>query len=286
MQVANVKEIKKVIGSKYCHADLSRIFENLENDILNDKKVLFIGLPCQVAAVKNKFARAKKLDNLILIDLVCHGVAPPEYLQQHIYNIANKYNKKVSNITFRDKNSSYYLSLYDNNSKKFYSKQPMQDDIYYRGFMNNLILRENCYHCHYARNERISDITIGDFDGLRDSRITEDNRSQVSLILVNTLKGENLIKDLISNKKIVVYKQEKVEEAIRYNKALNSPTIKHKNRELFEQKYILSKNFEKSANIALKEEITKYKILVFPRLVFKIFPKSLKIKIKKILNRT
>ncbi len=290
MQLNDIGDIKKVIGSKYCHADLSRIFKNLEEDILKDKKVLFIGLPCQAAAVKMKFARFKKLDNLILVDLACHGIVPQEYLQQHVSYIANKYHKEVSKITFRDKNSSYYLSLYDNKFEKFYSKQPKQDDVYYRGFTNNLILRENCYNCHYARKERITDITIGDFDGLNDNRISEENKSQVSIILTNTKKGEEIINLLISNKKIVAYRQKSVEAAIEHNKALNSKVIKHENRKTFENEYILSNNFEKAATLALKNEIKKYRLLIVPKFIYrnvsKLFPKKFKQKVKNIIRKT
>ncbi len=285
IKVESIKQIKKVIGSKYCYADLSTIFKCLENDILNDKKVLFIGLPCQVVAVKRMFIKANKIDNLILIDLACHGVVPSEYLKQHVSNISKKYNKDVSNVTFRDKNSSYYLSLYDNNFQKFYSKNPYQDDVYYRGFTNNLALRENCYHCHYARNERISDITLGDFNGSKDSRISESDRKQVSVILENTKKGADLINYLIFNKNIVVFKQNNIIESIKYNKALNSPAIKHKNRKIFEQNYIVTNNYKKSATKALKSELIKYRILFLPKKSLKLVPKSIKKKIKKILNR-
>ncbi len=241
-------------------------------------------MPCQAAAVKSMFMKAKKIDNLILVDLACHGVVPSEYLKQHISSISKKYNKEVSNITFRNKNSSYYLSLYDDNLEKFYSKTPYQDDVYYRGFINNLILRENCYHCHYARNERISDITLGDVDGSKDLRISENDRTQVSVILENTQKGKNLINNLITDKKIVVFKQNNAIEAIKYNKALNSPTIKHKNRKLFEEEYVLTNNFKISATKALKDELIKYKILFLPRKILRLLPKSIKEKIKKFLN--
>lgn len=47
-----------------------------------------IALPCQIAAIKKMFYRY--LDNLLLVDLVCHGVTPADYLIQHIRSIEHK----------------------------------------------------------------------------------------------------------------------------------------------------------------------------------------------------
>ena len=53
-----------------------------------NEKVLFIGLPCQVAALKQYIDLYKLNRNLLtLVDIVCHGVTPQDYLKTHIENI-------------------------------------------------------------------------------------------------------------------------------------------------------------------------------------------------------
>ena len=287
IKIKDIENVNKVIGSKYVQADLTTIFTNLEEDISNDKKVLFIGLPCHVSAIKMKFAKAKKLNNLITVDIVCHGVAPYEYLNQHIKTISNKLHKQITKISFRNFDSSYYLNLYDKKLKKIYSKTPNQDDVYYRGYMENLILRENCYNCHYAKNERISDITIGDFDVKNDRRII--NQKKVSLLLVSSLKGVDLIQKLINNSNITVYEQVNIKKSLEYNNALNYPSAKNTNRELFEQKYKESSNFEKSSKLCLKQQLIRYKLFLIPNLIktemLKFIPQSIKNKLKRILKK-
>lgn len=288
IKIEDQEDIKKVIGSKYIQTNLTTIFKSLDDDIASDKKVLFIGLPCHVSAVKMKFARAKKLNNLITVDIVCHGVAPYEYLNQHIKHIAKKLNnKKITKVSFRNFDSSYDLKLYDQNLNSIYSKKPNQDDVYYRGYMENLILRENCYNCHYAKNQRISDITIGDFNVENDKRII--NQKKVSLLLVSSTRGLNVIQKLINSNSITVYEQRNIKETLEYNKALNHPSIKHKNRYLFEQKYIENHDFEKSAKFCLRKELIIYKIFLIPNLVkikiLKFIPRNIKDNIKKLLKK-
>lgn len=45
--------------------------------------------------------------------------------------------------------------------ERFYSQ-------YFRAFDNKLSLRNSCYNCKFACRERVGDITIGDFWGLKD----------------------------------------------------------------------------------------------------------------------
>lgn len=84
--------------------------------------------------------------------------------------------------------------------------------------------RENCYHCQFARQHRISDITISDYKGLgkyAPSNII-DNR-QVSCILVNTDKGKNFIDNLLKKGNIVA-EERPVKEPIEGDRQLQHPS--------------------------------------------------------------
>lgn len=56
-------------------------------------EVIFIGLPCQVAALRTYL----KIDfrNLILVDIICHGTPPQVYLDEHIHYFENKKAEKL-----------------------------------------------------------------------------------------------------------------------------------------------------------------------------------------------
>lgn len=74
-------------GSKYVKSNPEGIYERIK-DRLKSHKVLFIGLPCQVAALKNYI---KAQDNLYTIDLICHGTPSPRVLSYYLkeHGIAN-----------------------------------------------------------------------------------------------------------------------------------------------------------------------------------------------------
>ena len=58
------------IGSKYVKSDPAGIYQTVKNRLKIGKKVLFIGLPCQVSAMRNYVKDDK---NLYTVDLICHG---------------------------------------------------------------------------------------------------------------------------------------------------------------------------------------------------------------------
>ena len=68
------------------------------------RKAIFIGLPCQVAGLLTYLGR--DYDNLTTVDIICHGVAPTEYLRQHIVEVSGN----ASKIFFRD--PAYRTSKY------------------------------------------------------------------------------------------------------------------------------------------------------------------------------
>ena len=72
IRVDNNKDLVKLQDSKYVQSNILDIFKKVKEDASN-KKVLFIGTPCQVEAIE-KYLNRKELDNLITCDLVCHGV--------------------------------------------------------------------------------------------------------------------------------------------------------------------------------------------------------------------
>ncbi len=88
----------------------------------------------------------------------------------------------------RDKRRSAFDLNYEENGKMV--AKPGTRDLYYAPFINAESYRECCYECQYAREERVSDITIGDCDSYRLYSGLEKNNI-ISSILINTEK-ENI----------------------------------------------------------------------------------------------
>lgn len=116
------------------------------------EKVLFIGLPCQVASLLNVTGNNP---NLYTVDLLCHGT-PSRKVLQAFFNTYKVELKNIKNISFRS--SKGYGIEEDGRTFASYGLK----DYYTTFFTECTSLTENCYFCHYASSERISDITIGD----------------------------------------------------------------------------------------------------------------------------
>ena len=247
--------------------------------------VLFIGVPCQVAGLYG-FLK-KEYDNLTTVDIICHGMPPATYLEQHIKSIEDKKKEYTHKLFFRDpKYYTYTFTLKNNNGKEFYNKKVLTRDNYQLGYHRALIYRENCYSCNYARKERISDLTIGDFSGLGNIAPVNYDTRNVSCILQNTQKGKSLLLNLGT---AISMQERPVREAFDFEKQLKSPSIKHNHRMVFETEYRIHKNYEKAANFALKEEkrkAAKQRVMLICKDLIKCFmPLSIIKSIKRLLGK-
>ena len=80
-------------GSKYIESKLGDTFKNVKADLLDGRKVLFSGTPCQVDGLK-AFLKTD-YDNLLCIDIVCHGVPSPKVWAKYCDEVEKKHNGKI-----------------------------------------------------------------------------------------------------------------------------------------------------------------------------------------------
>ena len=82
-RATTIDECKLFRGSKYVQSDLGDTFRNIKKDLLDKKEVLFVGTPCQVAGLKS-YISPKYRNQLLLVDLVCHGVPSPKVWDEYL----------------------------------------------------------------------------------------------------------------------------------------------------------------------------------------------------------
>lgn len=240
IRITNKEQLKRVKGSKYVHCYVNNNYSKVKEDLENGKKVIFIGTPCQVSGLK-EFLR-KTYENLYLVDLICHGVPTQKFLHEQL-ELCKIDEKKIKKITFRN-SSGYMLSVYDVDDKLIYNEY--SDGIpYCREFLKGTIFRENCYNCKYARQERVSDITIGDFWGLdKTSKIYDDEKKGINQIIINTSKGMELLNKV---KDKMILEERTIEEAKQKNGQLNSPCNKNAENLKIKENY-LKYGYKKAMN--------------------------------------
>lgn len=222
----NEENLKGFAGSKYVKSNPTGIYKGIRNYLNHDKTVLFIGLPCQCAAVKKATSQSKR-GKLYTVDLICHGTPSPKildtFMQQYGCNL-----KQIQSIRFRDKGK---FSLEQNET---HIVTPGTMDCYSIAFLNGLTYTENCYECVYADSKRITDLTIGDSWGTELS----GGGKGISLILCNTEQGKELVE-----RANVYLTSVNVENAIASNPQLKAPTVMPEKRAAFFSGYERRKKF-------------------------------------------
>ena len=224
-----IEDVRKYKGSKYVQSHIGKMYTKIKEKLKLKEKVLFIGTPCQVNGLKN-FLKNDDCDNLITVDLVCHGVPPIKYLKDYLEYL--KIQKEIDNVAFRGENNWHFTAY---KKGKIIYKKHNKEDLYYKAFLDGLFYRENCYQCRYARKERVGDITIGDFWGIgKEIPFNHETQDGVSLILINTQKGNELIQEIKSQ---IFIEERTLEEAQKGNAQLNYPSIKKANAQEFKELY-------------------------------------------------
>lgn len=218
-----LEECKQFRGSKYVRSDLKNTYKEVENFLLEDKMVLYTGTACQINGLKKYLG--KEYEKLILCDILCHANPSPKIFEMYKKNIENKYLKKIVDIRFRSKENGW-----KNQTPiiEFSDKSKIEENSYFNAFVKELINRTSCYSCVFASKSRVTDFTIADFWGIEKLKPNIDTSKGISLLTVNSSKGERILKMI---KQYMYIEKVEIDIAAKYNHFNNLPV--HKKRQQF-----------------------------------------------------
>jgi coenzyme F420-reducing hydrogenase beta subunit len=209
IKVDNIQGLEKLRGSKYVQSKIGNTYKEIKQLLNEGRLVYFSGTPCQIDGLVCYLG--KEYDNLILQDIVCHGVPSSKLWTKYKKKFNLNKNDKVS---FRNKStgwSSYSFSI-EKKNKSYIQLASINE--YMRLFLSDLCLRPSCYNCHSKSIHRNSDITLADFWGIDNIDKTMNDNKGTSLVFINSEKGNDLFKSITES---TVYKEVNIEEAIKYN---------------------------------------------------------------------
>ena len=282
MYTENIDELEYFKGSRYVQSLVGKeTFLKVREFLKESRLVLFVGTPCQIAGLK-AFLHTD-YDNLITVDLICHGVSPTKYLTEEVSFLSKKYNlKDIADIRFRGNDgNNYRLTLWDKSRRKLFPKDNylekllggnISDQYYLFGFLWGVSLRENCYTCNYAKPERVADITIGDFIGLGSFYPFPYKKDNVSSVFVNTLKGQKFYKSVSIWKKSLRSMKREYGERLVYKPSLLEPFPRHPKYFSFVENY-KNYGFVQGIRLTLKDDVRKQEVcnvVNLWRLIYKI----------------
>lgn len=172
-------------GSKYVQSNMGMVTSQVIDFLKQGKTVLFSGTPCQCAGVS--VACEGLEENLLLVDLICHGVPTPKLWKDYLCYISCKHHGKISDVNFR---------VCDGSQNKGHEEQFIIGKKAYRTiafgqlFYSHAFFRDACDICRYRKPGRVGDITLGDWVyGKRTGHLFADVKG-VSQVLINSEKGK------------------------------------------------------------------------------------------------
>jgi len=273
--VTDKSDINKFRGSKYIQSDMGDCFEKARKFLNEGKKVLFTGTPCQIAGL-NTFL-GKDYNNLLCVDMVCHGVPSPKVFELYKKHLSQKYKQAVKSIDFRDKSKKNwtfpYMTISFKGGKKVQGTH--SDNDFITGFYKSYYIRPVCHSCHFTKIPRVSDITIADFWGIEDIKPKFYNKKGTSLILINTESGINVSNNMTQ---YLIWEIANINDAIKYNPQLNRPADLNAMRSYFMSDLKSGMEFS-----ILRKKYLKRRPLL-KRVISRVLNRNSKNKIKKILR--
>lgn len=193
----------KMRGSKYVQSNTTGCYNQVRDDLMQGREVLFTGTSCQISGLQSYLG--KSYPNLYCMDIVCHGVPSPLVWKDYLHYMEEKHCGICSDVDFRNKNDFGWpahvetISISKNNKTK-----KVNSRFYSQLFYTHLTLRPSCSNCPYKSVIHPGDITIADYWGIKQAAPEYFDQYGVSLVLVNNSKGNKLFQMV---KKDIMYKE-------------------------------------------------------------------------------
>lgn len=207
IEVSNKEGLERIRNSKYLQSDLGKTFAEVKNHLLNNNLVLYVGTPCQIAGLKSYLK--KEYENLITVDIICHGVFSPKLLKYEVDYWEKLFHSKIHNLRFRSKRvykanvGNVNFDLEDGKHiERYAASSPTYRCFAYAGDGKNYNLRLSCYECQFRSSTRYGDISVGDPWYVDWNIIKEKTIKQFvgakTIFSANTEKGEKLIRQVLA----------------------------------------------------------------------------------------
>lgn len=223
--------------SKYVQSNIGDSYTQIKADLKDGRIVLFTGTPCQAAGLRGFIGNSPLLDKLYICDLICHSIPSPLIWEDYKRLLEREYGGKITKVQFRSKKNGWSRA---NSNKGFLfttdkSSKIQEDDRFYQLFFKaGTITRPSCSQCRFTDIHRVSDLTIADYFGIEKYSPELFDPMGVSVILVNSNKGEYLFN--LCRQDLAAEERPK-EESLNEQRRLSEPSKFPQNRNQFWDEY-------------------------------------------------
>ena len=207
----SVEALELFRTSKYAQAYKKEVYTHVRQDLKDGRKVLFVGLPCEVSAL---YHFVKDTENLYTVSLICHGPTSQKVHRQFCEGILEySHAESIQYFSQRHKKTGwkpYYLvAKFDNGAEYSHEFNKSDYDVAFK-----YLKRPSCATCHYklgnAEFGLVADLVLGDYHAVRKNS-KGYNSWGVSQASILTDKGEYLIGMIKEQSTMVPISREEIE---------------------------------------------------------------------------
>ena len=286
--IEGVEGLPKLQGSKYVQSSMNNSYQKVKRELQTGREVLFCGVPCQVEALKRYLGR--NYENLLLVDIVCHGVPSNKMLKDYLSFLSKKKQMEVESIQFRTKTKGqnvYGEIAYrqvSHTGEITYRQEPLISyrSSYYKLFLNCQTFRDSCYHCKFAGTERPGDISLCDYWGIEDEHpgfmkeVEREGLAGISAVMLNSKAGKAFFAKIEQE---FVLNESTVEQVAKHNPQLQAPSV-----ETSERKQVLECYRQGGYQAVDDFYFKKYRMKVLTSDIGQVLPNSWKKKILQVVR--
>ncbi len=197
MPAYDTEQLALFRNSKYSQSDLGDTFLKIKDCLMEGRKVLFSGTPCQVAGLKKFLPDGG--ENLVTVDVVCRGVPSPLVFEKYI-DYQKKKLGEFDKVLFRDKYTGYThtaMSLYRDNVCLYHNG--LEYDPMLKLFYQGMSCRPACSSCHFKGSQRCSDFTLWDCFSAAEIDSGFDDNKGTTFVMLHSEKAEMIFEKIRDN---------------------------------------------------------------------------------------
>ena len=248
----SVEALERFRTSKYAQAYKKDVYTHIKQDLKDGRKVLFVGLPCEVSAL---YHFVKDAENLYTVSLICHGPTSQKVHRQFCEGILkDSHAGSIQYVSQRHKKTGwkpYYLvAKFDNGAEFSQEFNKSEYDVAFK-----YLKRPSCSSCQYklgnAEFGLVADMVLGDYHSVKKNS-PGYNSWGVSQATILTEKGEYLMGLIKEHCTLVPITQKEIAST---NIALRAPVPLKKYRRQFAAAFV-----KKGLHAASKHPLVRFEI--------------------------
>ncbi len=220
------EDLERLRQSKYVQSGMADVYREAAEYLQQGKTLLFCGSPCQCAGMFFYCEECKMdTEKLYLVDFICRGANSPKVYRKYLKELEEKHHSRISRVWFKNKTYGWkhFCTKIEFENGEYYLQDRFHD-AYVRAYIEeNLFIRPSCGICRFKGMNRVADLTLADFWGVKPQQDRKGGDYGISMVMLHTAKGKKLWDSITSR----IYKEEKNLQAVISGNVCFDNSIRH-----------------------------------------------------------